>query len=42
MQLEQQNLQMQQEIDYAKIKSNEKIKNRELDLIEKRGKLEAL
>lgn len=42
LQLEQQNLQIDQEIAYAKIESNEKIKNRELDLIEQRNKLEGL
>ena len=42
MQLEQQNMQMQQEIDFAKIQSNEKLKNRELDLMEKRTQLEGL
>jgi hypothetical protein len=41
MQLDQANMQMDQEIEYAKIKSNEEIKNRELDLIEQRNKLEA-
>ena len=39
--LEQQNNQMDQEIEYAKIRSNEDLKNRELDLIEQRNKLEA-
>ena len=39
--LEQQNTQMDQEIEYAKIRSNEDLKNRELDLIEQRNKLEA-
>ena len=42
MQLEQQNMQMDQEIAYAKLQSEEKLKNRELDLIEKRTQLEAL
>ena len=39
--LEQQNNQMDQEIEYAKIRSNEDLKNRELDIIEQRNKLEA-
>lgn len=39
--LEQQNTQMDQEIEYAKIRSNEDLKNRELDIIEQRNKLEA-
>lgn len=42
MQLEQTNMQLDQEIAYAKIQSNERIKERELDLIEQRTKLEAL
>jgi phage shock protein A len=33
--------QIDQEIEYAKIRSNEELKNRELDLIEQRNKLEA-
>jgi len=32
--------QIDQEIEYAKIRSNEELKNRELDLIEERNKIE--
>jgi len=39
--LEMRDQQIDQEIEYAKIRSNEDIKMRELDLIEQRNKLEA-
>ena len=39
--IEQQNNQMDQEIAYAKIEAEKETKNRELDLIEQRNKLEA-
>lgn len=39
--LEQQNIQVDQEVAYAKIQSEEKMKTRELDIIEQRNKLEA-
>ena len=39
--IEQQNNQMDQEIAYAKIQAEKELKDRELDLIEQRNKLEA-
>lgn len=39
--IEQQNNQMDQELGYYKIEKDAEIKNRELDLIEQRNKLEA-
>ena len=39
--IEQQNNQMDQELGYYKIKEDSKIRNRELDLIQERNKLEA-
>lgn len=39
--IEQQNNQMDQEVAYAKIKADKEVKDRELDLIEQRNKLEA-
>jgi hypothetical protein len=39
--IEQQNNQMDQELGYYKIEKDAELKNRELDLIEQRNKLEA-
>jgi phage shock protein A len=39
--IEMRDQQIDQEIEFAKIRSNEDLKNRELDLIEQRNKLEA-
>jgi len=40
--IEQQNNLAQQDIDYQKIQNDYELKNRELDIIEQRNKLEAI